>query len=177
MRYLRLLLLPLLVLVFSVSAAASDHRVDANAGVAFRSGSYLLGGRFAVGVPVPPKSKDRTDHEQKLLSLVFDVAIESGTDDNTYQKRETYALGARYTLPQSGLHHKVHVQVLGVLKDRVKGAEDDGGPAVLGIGWEFVPEPGNGSSHGMGLGAQLDTIVGEQSHVRLTIGLVFRLKK
>ena len=175
MRALRLL--PLLVLVFSASAAASDHRVDANAGVTFRKGSYLLGGRFALGVPIPPKIKDSTGHDEQPLSLVFDVAIESGTDDNTYQKRETYALGARYTLPQSGLHHKVHLLALGVLKDRVKGVEDDGGPAVLGIGWEFVPEPGNGSSHGLGLGAQLDTIVGKQSHVRLTIGLVFRLKK
>ena len=175
MRYLRLV--PLLVLVFSASAAASDHRVDMNGGVTFRRGSYLLGGRLAVGVPVPPTIKDARGHDQKPLSLVFDVAIESGTDDSGYQKRETYALGARYTLPQSGAHHKVHVQGLGVLKDRVKGTEDDGGPAVLGIGWEFVPEPGNGSSHGLGLGAQLDAVVGKETHVRLTLGLVFRFNK
>ena|SRR5215207_7891030 len=174
MRSLRFL--PLLVLVFSASAAASDHRVDARGGATFRTGSYLLGGKLAVGVPLPPKIEDARGHDQQPLSLVFDVAIESGTDDSGYQKRETYALGARYTLPH-GVRHKVNLQGLVVLKDRVKGTADDGGPAVLGIGWEFVPEPGNGSSHGLGLEAQFEAIVGKETHVRLTVGLVFRLKK
>ena len=175
MRYLRLL--PLLVMAFAAPAAADDHRVDMNLGALFASGSYLLGGRFAVGVPLALGATERDGHATKPWSGLFDVAIESGIGDNGYEKRETYSAGIRYTLPQSTPHHKIHVQGLAVLADRVKGADDDGGPVVVGIGWEFVPEPGNGSSHGLGLGAQLDAVLGDETQVRFTIGLVFRVKK
>ena len=96
MRYLRLL--PLLVLLCPAPAAADDHRVDMNVRGEFcAAGAISSADRLAVGVP-GGTSRTRpggTPSNHSVSSV--DVAIESGTDDGGYEKRETYALGGAGT--------------------------------------------------------------------------------
>ena len=88
--------------------------------------------------------------------------------------------GPRYTFPTSSPNHKLHLLgVVGYGATKVQESEQKGLAGGLGIGWEFVPEPGNGLSHGLGLGAQIDAVAakGQKAQVRVSVGLVYRLKK
>jgi hypothetical protein len=173
MRNLRLI--PLLVMAFAAPAAADDHRVDFSLGPRYSTGSYLFGGRAAVGVPVGRTKVDGRGHVTQPHSLVGEYAFANGTDDVGYEERRAFAVGWRYTLPVSGPNHKLHgyVQYGNTFKARDSG--DKGSVVLFSVGWEFVPDPGNGKSHGLGLGAQFDAAVGQVPQAQLSIGLVYRV--
>jgi hypothetical protein len=180
MRHLRLV--PLLVLLFSVTAAADDHRVDYSAMFTLCSGSTIKGLQFShasVDLTPAPLSRVAAGH----LLGVIDVggSFWGSGDDGHETDRATafYGIRGTWALAANSPLKVIAGAAIGPVYSNASGTGQLGFGFAPGVGLEIVTKY-SGTGHAFGLRSYIEGVaVGGDgdSFWRFSIGGVWRKKK
>ena len=167
MRFRRLPIVVVVLLLVPTVARAHDHTADFFSAFCYAYDSNLFGVQQALSVTSPkPGNKD--------LSIVFDTSVHMGKHEGDSRTRVLIMGGVRYTLTQllDPDRHLVTAHFLaGGMRDG--GAVTTADPAVaFGGGYEYLK---NGTATGLGFRFQFDYVVsGGQDFPRFSGGIVYR---
>jgi hypothetical protein len=171
---------PLVVLVFSASVAADDHRVDLNFALTFCAGSTLTG--LQISASTPDVVRKIAAAEPKF-AFVVDQSNYWGShgDDDQDMSRNVTMAGGRLSLPLEGQPKwKVLPELLtGWVHTTIGDDSTNALGLAPGIGVERVSEYG---SNGMAFGGRAHAgyvfVTGSGDNFwRASVGLVLRWKK
>jgi hypothetical protein len=180
MRYLRLI--PLLVVVFSTSAAADDHRVDYSAMFTLCSGSTIKGVQFShAGEDLTPSPLSRaSSHLIGVIDVGGNFWGSHGDGHETDRAMALYGIRGTWALGKEHAPLKLIAgAMVGPVYTNVDGTGQLGFGFAPGVGLEVVSKYFSNDG-AIGLRAYLEGVAlgGDgDSFWRFSIGGVWRIKK